>query len=57
MTVGSLWASLSAGFREDTYMYIGRVDGSGEVDMAVIRDRLEIGNRIHRFGAGRPFSS
>ena len=26
MVVGSLWARLSAGLREDTYMYTGRVD-------------------------------
>ena len=62
--MGGLWARLSAGFREDIYIYIcqyresgQRGAGSGEVEVAVTRERMEIESRIHRFGTGRPFAS
>ena len=46
------WARLSIGFREDIYGQGGA--GSGEVDMAVSRERMEIESRIQRFRMGDP---
>ena len=59
MVVGSLWARLSAGFREDTYMYIGRVDKEEPEVVKWIWPSLEkeINSRIHRFGTECPLMS
>ena len=53
------WARLSVGFREDIYIHVNRQSGqggagSGEVDMAVGRKRMEGESGIQRFRMGAP---